>query len=531
MLEELLFPEIKDTPETILAKYPKRKEWTVVTRIAPSPTGFLHIGAVYSVMLDKIVSHKNNGICFLRIEDTDSKREIEWASQKFVDIFKIFWIEFDEGPIWDNYADVGNYGPYTQSKREYIYKVFIKDLIKKWLAYPCFLTEEQISETRELQELSKKPTWIYKEFSPWRFASEDEVKKALSEKKDFVIRLKSSWEMTKKIEIKDIIKGRISLWENFLDIVICKSTGIPTYHFAHLIDDHLMGTTHVIRWDEWFPSLPLHLELFKMMWWKAPEYAHYGPLVKIDGEGKRKLSKRKDKEADVEYYFKAGYLTESILDFLSNIINAWFEDWRKENPTASYLDYDFKLEKVNTAGALVDMDKLAWVNANRIKNMDTNILYAKFIDYLKEYEYDTFTKISKFDESYNKKILGELKTKIKKFDEFNENTKFLYSDAVVNKELCINPKMKIEDFDTVKAWLMLAKDILTTNDDFSSLDEVKNVFVEKILGAWLKNGQVLRPVRVALSWEEFSIGALELIYILGNKKSSERIEKMLKELD
>ncbi|MDD2907374.1 MAG: glutamate--tRNA ligase [Candidatus Gracilibacteria bacterium] len=532
MLENLLFPEIKETPESIIAKYPRREKGTVVTRIAPSPTGFLHIGAVYSAMLDKIIAHKNAGVFFLRIEDTDQKREVEGASEKFVDIFKIFGLNFDEGPVGENYIDVGNYGPYTQSKREYIYKVFLKDLIKKGLAYPCFLTEDELNETRAIQEASKVAIGVYKEYSPWRYASIDDVKKALSENKSFVIRLRSSGEITKKIDVKDIIKGNITTQENFLDIVLCKATGIPTYHFAHLIDDYLMGTTLVIRGDEWFASLPLHLELFSMMGWEAPQYAHYGPLVKIDGEGKRKLSKRKDLEADVEFYFREGYTVEGIIDFLSNIINSSFEDWRKQNPHLSYLDFDFKLEKVNTAGALVDIDKLNWVNSSVIKNMDTDLLYDKLISYLEKYDNEYLNIISKFPLEYNKKIVNELKTKIRKFNEFKENSFFFYEDSKLpNEELLVNTKMKIDSIDVVKKALEISLDLLISKGvDFQSIDEVKTAFVEKIIEAEMKNGQVLWPVRCALSGEEFSPGALEMVYILGVKESTIRLQKVLKTL-
>lgn len=532
-LENILFPEVIDTPESIIAKYPKRKSETVVTRIAPSPTWFLHIWAIYSATLDKIVAHKNNWIFFLRIEDTDSKREIDGASQKFVDIFKIFWLEFQEWPIWPNYEDVWIYGPYTQSKREYIYKVFIKDLISKGLAYPCFLTEEEITITREIQEASKLPTWIYKEYSPWRYASLEDVKKALDEKKEFVIRLKSSWEQTKKIEVEDLIKWKVSMQENFLDIVISKSNGIPTYHFAHLIDDYLMWTTHVIRWDEWFASLPLHNELFSIMWWKAPKYAHYWPLVKIDWDSRRKLSKRKDLEADVEYYFKQWYLIEAIQDFLSNMINAWFEDWRKQNLYASYLDFDFKLEKVNTSWALVDLDKLNFVNSFWIKNMSLEKLYEKLAKYLEKYEQDFYKNVFlKVDKNYNEKIISELKTRLILLKDYKELTTFFYNDFEVNlkmKEILLNPKMKIEDISTAKKWLEISLEILKNKTwEFESIDEIKNIFVENIKNAWMKNWQVLWPVRVALSSEEFSPGALELIYILWLKKSIERIENILK---
>lgn len=531
-LENILFPDITETPEIIISRYPKRPLWQVVTRIAPSPTWFLHIGAVYSAMLDKIVAHKNGGIFFLRIEDTDQKREVEWAAKKYVEILKIFGLQFNEGPIWENGEDIGNYGPYTQSKREYIYKVFLKDLVKKWLAYPCFLTEEEITQTREIQEATKVPTGIYKEYSPWRYASLEDIQKALSEKKPFVIRLKSQGEMTKKIEIQDLIKGKVAMQENFLDIVICKSSGIPTYHFAHLIDDYLMGTTHVIRGDEWFASVPLHLELFALMGWVAPKYAHYGPLVKMDGDSRRKLSKRKDMEADVEYYFREGYFIEAILDFLSNILNAGFEDWRKQHQISSYLDFDFALEKINSAGALVDMDKLRFVNATWMKQMPLEELYIHLDEYLQKYEPDFYQNIFlKADKSYNLAIINELKTRLVILKDFATLTTFFYRDFEITdtiKNLLINPKMKIENLDIVKKSLQLALEILSAkNSEFESIEEIKNIFIQEIQKAEMKNGQVLWPVRVALSWEEFSPWALELIFILGRQKSIQRIQKVL----
>ncbi|MDD5769352.1 MAG: glutamate--tRNA ligase [Candidatus Gracilibacteria bacterium] len=532
MLANLLFPEIKETPQDIINKYPKRPDGKVITRIAPSPTGFLHIGAIYSAMLDKIVAYKNNGLFFLRIEDTDQKREVEGMAKKYIELLKIFGLNFNEGPIGLNGEDIGNYGPYTQSKREYIYKTFLKDLVLKGLAYPCFLTEEEITQTREIQEASKLPTGIYKEYSPWRYASLEDVKKALDEKKEFVIRLKSSGELIKKIEINDLIKGKVSMQENFLDVVLMKTNGIPTYHFAHLIDDYLMGTTLVIRGDEWFASVPLHLELFKMMLWKAPNYAHYGPLVKIDGDSRRKISKRLDPEADIEYYFEKGFLIEAILDFLSNIINSGFEDWRKENLNKSYLEFDFKLEKINSAGALVDLEKLTFVNATLIKNMPLEELYEKLSKYLQEYENDFYNnKFLKVSKEYNLKIITELKTRLTIFKEYKKLTTFFYNDFDVNQDiidLLINLKMKIENIDIVKKGLYLALDILSAKkDEFLNIEEIKNIFVEEIKKVEMKNGQVLWPVRVSLSGEEFSPGALELIYILGKQKSIQRIQNIL----
>lgn len=531
-LENLLFPEITDTPESILAKYPKRPVWQVVTRIAPSPTWFFHIGTLYTTMVDEIFAHKNDWVLFLRTEDTDQKREVEWAMKKYIDILKIFWIDFDEWPIWEKYEDVGNYGPYTQSQREYIYKVFLKDLVAKGFAYPCFLTEEEINEIRAIQEASKVPTGIYGEYSKWRNAQLAEIKKEIDAGKEFVIRYKSEWSIVKKIQVYDEIKWNVQIAENFLDIVIMKVNGLPTYHFAHIVDDYLMGTTLVIRWDEWFASLPLHLQLFQTMWWNAPKYAHISPLVKMDGESRRKLSKRKDIEANVEYYFEDGYLVEAIQDFLCNMINAWFEDWRAQNPEKNYREFDFKLEKMSSAWALVDMDKLKWVNSNVIKNMSLEKLYEKLEEYLKTYQNDFYVNIFlASDRKYNEKIISELKTRLVTLKDYKELTTFFYNDFEVTqkiKELLVNPKMKIEDIEVVKKWLEIALNVLQNQTwEFESIDQIKNIFVEKIQSAWMKNGQVLWPVRVALSWEEFSPWALELIFILWREKSIQRIQKLL----
>jgi len=535
MIEELLFREITKTPNDILSIFPKREWWKNVTRIAPSPTGFLHIWAIYSTLLDNIVARKNDWILFLRIEDTDQKREVEGAWEKYVELLSKFGFKFNEWPIWLNLSDVGNYWPYIQSKREEIYKVFIKDLVKRWLAYPCFLSEEEISSIREIQEASKVPTWIYKEYSPWRNASYDDVKAQIDAWKKFVIRFKSPWEIVWKITVRDLIKGDITIWENFLDIVIMKLDWIPTYHFAHLVDDYLMWTTHVIRWDEWFPSLPLHNQLFESMNWDKPNYAHYWPLVKLDWDSKRKISKRKDLEADVEYYFKSWYLPSAIIDFLANLLNSWYEDWRIANLDKNYLDYDFKLDKVWSSWALVDMQKLNWFNQLHIKNMSLEDLYDKLNVYLKDFNNEFYeNNFSKASKDYNLKIISELKTRLVKFDEFESLTWFFYKENKINNDvlnLLVNPKMKIDDLQTAKYWLELTlKTLKDFKNDFNSVDEVKILFVEKIKEAWMKNWQVLWPVRVALTSEEFSVWALELIYILWIKKSIIRIENILKSI-
>ncbi len=532
MLAELLFPEIKETPADILKKYPKRDKNLEVTRVAPSPTWFLHIWAIYSALIDNIFAKKKNWIFFLRIEDTDQKREIEGAKEKYVDILKKFWLDFQEWPIWPNYEDIWNYWPYTQSQREYIYKVFLKDLVKKWLAYPCFMSEEEIENIRSIQEASKIPTWVYGEFSKWRDANFEDVKKEIDAWKKFVVRFKSDWNIINKVELNDLIKGKVITWEYYLDVVIMKETWIPTYHFAHVVDDYLMWTTIVIRWDEWFASLPLHKQLFQAMWWEAPLYAHCAPLWKLEWTSKRKISKRKDPEADIEYYFREWYLVEWILDYLANLINASFEDWRKQNLDKSLYDFDFSFSKMNSSLILVDIPKLNSVNSSIIKNMNLEVLYDKLTKYLSEFEKDFYENIFlKANKDYNLKIVKELQTKLIKFSEFKDLTTFFYNDFEVTskiKDLLVNPKMKIENIEIAKKWLELTREILSTKkEDFNSVDEVKELFVQQIQKAEMKNWQVLWPVRVALSGEEFSPWALELIFILWVKKSTQRIENIL----
>jgi len=529
-IADILFPDIQKSPEDIYALYQKRQVH-VVTRIAPSPTGFLHIGAIYASLLNHIYAHKQNGVFFLRIEDTDKKREVPGAVKLFGEVLGKFDLHFDEWVIGENDTDIGNYGPYTQSQRAHIYKIFIKDLLKRDLAYPCFLSEEEISDIRSLQEASKKPLGIYKEYSKWRYAKQEEIFQELEKNTPFVIRFKSPGDASQKTEVTDMIKGTFSLQENFLDIVICKANGIPTYHFAHLVDDFLMGTTHVIRGDEWFPSLPLHKQLFETMWWQPPQYAHFGPLVKMDGDSRRKLSKRKDQEANAQYYFENGFLAEWVIDFLCNILNSGFEDWRKQHPHTPYIEFDFDITRVNPSGALIDLEKLKSVNAQTIKHMSFDTLFARIESFLQTYEPDFYTTyFQKAPLSLHKKIITELQTRLVTLDEYPKLTHFLYTNITPTNtmtELLVNAKMKIPDPTTAQQWLQYAKDILHTLTDSMTLEDIKSIFITEIAKSGMKNGQVLWPVRVALSGEQFSPGALELIYILGIKESIQRIENIL----
>jgi glutamyl-tRNA synthetase len=362
-------PSIAD----IEAKYPPRNlpDGAIVSRTAPSPTGFMHIGTIYQTMISKKLTNQTNGKFFLRIEDTDTKREVPGARQIIIDYlakYNIFDENNDEGPFLDNTCH-GNYGPYTQSKRADIYKAYIKYMLENDLAYPCFCTAEQLNEVREGQKKDDLRTGYYGHFARCRRLSEEDIEDRLEEDLSYVIRFKSNGRHSNKILINDLVKGKRNMSENDFDIPILKGDGLPSYHFAHLIDDHLMGTTHVVRGDEWLSSLPLHLELFETMKWNAPQYVHISPIEKLDEGNRRKLSKRKDPEASVVYYDEVGYPTQAVLEYLMNIANSDFEPWRKQNPTSKLDEFELKTSKLSKSGALFDFDKLNHISQDYISRL------------------------------------------------------------------------------------------------------------------------------------------------------------------
>lgn len=387
-----LFPEIKEVPAEILAKYSKRvlPEGARITRFAPSPTGFIHIGGIFSALISERTAHCSpEGKFILRIEDTDKKRELEQGIQEIVTALKAFNLNIDEGFITEA-TESGLYGPYKQSERRLIYQAFVKDLVIQGKAYPCFLSTAEITDIRNEQEAQKINTGIYGEWAKHRFLSFTEIKEFLAKDTPFVIRFKSQGDPSKKIVHTDVIKGKIEMPENFQDIVICKSDGLPTYHFAHLIDDYLMGTTHVIRGEEWLPSVPLHIQLFATMGWKTPKYGHIPTIMKMDGESKRKLSKRKDPEAATSFYHQEGYYYEGIMEYLLNLANSDFEDWRRVNPQKTYNEFPFKINKIGSSGALFDMAKLTDICKGAISRLTAEDVYQQFITWARDFDADYF---------------------------------------------------------------------------------------------------------------------------------------------
>ena len=368
-LSELIYPEIANDTD-YEAMYPKRNlpEGAKVTRLGPSPTGFIHLGILYGAFVDERLAHQSNGVFYLRIEDTDDKRFVENAVETIISSLAFFGIKFDEGVT--EHGDVGSYGDYTQSHRGEIYRFYAKKLLAEGKAYPCFLTEEEISEIREKQEKEKIAPGIYAGWSKYRdWDKEPEIQKLVTDHIDagdpFVIRLKSdgtpnaTGEDIKRNKVVDGIRGTLDVPENFQDVVIIKTTGIPTYHFAHAVDDHLMRTTHVIRGEEWLPSLPIHVELFEKLGFELPVYCHTAQLMKIGEDGnKRKLSKRKDPELSLDYYRDQGYHPAAVREYLLTILNSNYEEWRMENPEADIDEFKFTTEKMSNSGALFDLDKL-----------------------------------------------------------------------------------------------------------------------------------------------------------------------------
>ena len=387
-LADLIYPELSHTPEEYEAMYPARDlpEGAKVTRLGPSPTGFIHLGNLYGAFVDERLDHQSGGTFFLRIEDTDDKRFVENAVETIISSLAFFGIRFDEG-VTEN-GDIGEYGDYTQSHRGEIYRTFAKELLSKGLAYPCFLSEEEIAAIRERQEAAKTSPGIYAGWSRYRDwdsdeAIADEVESRIKAGDPFVIRLRSagvpnaSAEETSRHTVTDAIRGELSVPDNFQDVVIIKQTGIPTYHFAHVVDDHLMRTTHVVRGEEWLPSLPIHIELFEDLGWELPVYCHTAQLMKIGEDGnKRKLSKRKDPELSLDYYRSQGYHPAAVREYLLTILNSNYEEWRIANPDASSDEFEFTTEKMSSSGALFDLDKLNDVSKGTLLRIDAAELAA-----------------------------------------------------------------------------------------------------------------------------------------------------------
>lgn len=390
-LAELLFPEIRKTPADYEQLYPKRDmaPGAAVTRLAPSPTGFIHLGNLYGAMADERIAHSTGGLCFLRIEDTDDKREVEGAVPVLIDTLSYFGINFDEGALGEDEASAqGIYGPYWQSNRGDIYKACVKHLVEQGKAYPCFMSEEEIASVRAKQEAAKETLGIYGKYAIYRDASLEEIKQHLSAGETPVMRFRSEGDPEKYFDIVDGIRGRVSMPENVQDTVILKQTGLPTYHFAHVVDDHFMRTTHVVRGEEWLASLPIHVQLFDAMGWDYPVFCHNTVLMKIDEESgqKRKLSKRKDPELGLSYYKQLGYFPEAVREYLMTILNSDYEEWRMANPFTSYDEFPFAASKMSNSGTMFDLNKLNDVSKEVLAKKSAEEIFEFCLAWAEEYK-------------------------------------------------------------------------------------------------------------------------------------------------
>lgn len=537
-LAELMFPNIDKTPDYYEKLYPKRNlpEGAVVTRFAPSPTGFIHVGSLFGANLDRRFATQNNGICYLRIEDTDGKREVEDGINLIINGLKVFGIEFDEGPI--DGKTKGDYGPYIQSERKEIYQTYAKDLVEKGLAYPCFCSAEELNQIRERQEKLKIVPGYYGEFANCRKLSEAQMIERVKNGDPFIVRLKSMGSTSKKIRFKDMIRGIIEFPENVQDVVIIKSDGLPTYHFAHAVDDHLMRTTHVVRGEEWLPSVPIHVELFKTLGFEMPEFIHTPTIMKEDGGSKRKISKRKDPEAAASYYKENGIPKEAVIDYLMNILNSNFEEWRKNNPHGDLKEFKIDLNKISSSGALFDLVKLADVSKNTIATFTAEKVYADGLEWAEEFD-KNLAELMKKHKEFTINILNiertgtKIRKDIAKWSELRENLEYLYDEVFFTKEH-EDEWQNITDKEEIKKIITEYLNVYDENDDkdtwFNKVKDVAEKFgYAREVKEYKKNpenykghvGDISTVIRVALTGRRNTPDLYEILKNLGK----ERIEK------
>lgn len=543
-LADIIFPNVKDK-EYYEEKYPRREliEGAMVLRVAPSPTGNVHIGTIYQALINKIAAKRSGGVFYARIEDTDQKREIEGGIKQIIDALNDFDVSPDEGMVSEEEWN-GNYGPYKQSLRKEIYQSYAKFLLEQGKAYPCFCSQEELNEIRAKQEAAKIRPGYYGAWAKYRNLSVQDAIDKIKNGEPYIIRFKSQGREDKKIKHKDVIKGNIEFPENDQDIVIIKADGLPTYHFAHAIDDHLMGTTHVTRGDEWLSSVPLHLQLFYELGFRAPKYAHTPTLLKNDNGNKRKISKRKDPEAAASYYIEEGIPADAVKEYLLNIANSSFENWRRANSDKDIYDFDFHLNKMSVSGALFDMVKLLDVSKIVISKMSAEEVYEKTYAWAEKYD-EELKDILK-DKEYSLKVLGiergnkKPRKDIAKWSDVKENIIYMYDEKYMNSNIeypyqVINDK---SDIDTIlKLYL---ENYYNENDDKQTwFDKIKELAGSLGFASEVKEfkanpgmykahvGDVSTVLRVALTGRTNTPDMYEIMQVLGKESIINRFEKAM----
>ena len=538
-LAQLLFPSLINTAEQYLNIFSKRQlgEGAMVTRFAPSPTGFIHIGGLFTALVNERVAHQSGGVIFLRIEDTDKKREQEDGINEIITGLSAFGIHFDEGKTLSG-EEVGAYGPYVQSQRAEIYQAFCKYLVEKGFAYPCFCTEEELSAIRTLQEEKKVLPGYHTEYAKCRGLTLEAIEDNLKQGKPYVMRLKSPGKPGGRIKYKDVIKGEIEMDENSTDIVLLKTDGIPTYHFAHAVDDTLMGTTHVIRSDEWVPSVPIHLQLFYVLGFKAPKFCHISPIMKEENGGKRKLSKRKDPEAAVSYFTEQGYPKEAVLEYLLTLANSAYEDWRKQNKTADFHDYQFALGNMSKSGALFDLVKLNDVSAQVISRFTPEKLYQDLLEWAKEYQPELAAALERREKQavafFAVDRLGDKPRKdIRMWSEVADYAQYLFSSDFPYEEI----ELSMDDQKAVLKQYQSVYSLSHTKDEWfaaikgmcESVGFCPDVKAYKASPEGFKGhvGDVTTIIRVALTGRKNTPDLYSIMNILGKEEIDARLTKYL----
>ncbi len=544
-LSELLFGHISKTPADYEAIYPKRNlpEDAKVTRFAPSPTGFLHIGGLFAALISERIAHQSGGVFILRIEDTDKKREVEDGVTKILEGLLGFGVKIDEGFV-DFDKQQGSYGPYMQSQRAEIYQTFAKELVRQGKAYPCFCSEEDLTATREVQEKEKLLPGYWGKFAKCRDLSFEEIEAKVKAGEKYVLRLRSCGSEDKKIAFKDGIKGKIEMPENIVDVVVLKSDGIPTYHFAHVVDDYLMGTTNVIRGDEWISSIPIHLQMFYMLGIKPPKYAHIAPIMKEDEGGKRKISKRKDPEAAVTYYDEEGYPADGVIEYLLNLANYTFEDFRKANKTAHWSEFKLEMNKMSNSGGLFDLVKLNDVCKNKIASYTAEKVYELASLWAKAHDEELYKLLTR-DKDFSVAMFNfdrnpdKPRKDIGKWSEVKEAFAFMFDELFDGKYAEVENVSK-ED---ARKILELYKTMYDENADNGAWFDTMKDLAEKVgfareVKEYKKNpesfpghvGDVSNIVRVAVTGRTKSPDLCSIMKLLGKEKVTDRIDRAINAL-
>lgn len=543
-IAEKLFSGLALTTEEIEKRYPPRelKDGAMVTRIAPSPTGYMHIGGLYAALISERLAHQNDGIFYLRIEDTDKKREVEGSAILIPSSLEHYGIRIDEGETASG-TEIGQYGPYKQSNRAEIYKVYVKTLVERGVAYPCFDTTEELEEARKEQEEQGVRTGYYKKWAKWRDKTDQEILQALDEGREFVVRFRSNGDFDRKITVNDALIGEKELSENDQDIVILKSDGLPTYHMAHVVDDHLMGTTHVFRGNEWLSSLPLHLQLFEVMGWKPPKYGHIFPIQKMEGSSKRKLSKRKDPEANVAFYDEQGYPEDAVIEYMLNLANSNFEDWRKANPDKHNSEFPLTLEKLASSnGPLFDFVKLNDISKEIIARYSAKAVLERVLEWAKKYDPE-FANMIEQNPEYIERILGierggdgKARKDICRWSDVKKEIEYFFDkNFILTKDLVqsILPEVSMDDIRTIvesyvksyndhdskEEWFAKIKEIAKNNGYAESAKDFKKS-PEKYKGSV---ADVAKIFRVLLTGRIQTPDLYSIIHVMGTERVSKRL--------